>query len=146
VKTHFPRKEDYRARKWFLVDADGQTLGRLSTKVANLLHGKDNPEFTPHLDTGAHVVVINAGKVHLTGKKLDQKLYYRHTGYPGGLKQTTAGALREKYPERLIQHAVRGMLPKNKLGRAILKKLKVYRGGEHPHVAQNPQQIDLHKH
>ena len=91
------------------------------------------------------MVVINAGKVHLTGKKLDQKFYYRHSGYPGGLKQTTAGELRQKHPDRLIQHAVRGMLPKSKLGRSILKKLKVYRGGEHPHVAQNPQPIDLKK-
>ena len=145
MKTYFPKKEKYTARKWFLIDAEGQTLGRLATKVAVLLHGKDNPEYAPYVDTGAHVVVINAGKVHLTGKKLDQKFYYRHSGYPGGLKQTTAGELRQKHPDRLIQHAVRGMLPKSKLGRSILKKLKVYRGGGHPHVAQNPQPIDLKK-
>ena len=144
MKTYFPKKEEIE-RKWYLIDAEDQPLGRLSTRVADLLRGKDRPDFTPSLDTGVHVVVINACKVRLTGRKLEQKIYYRHSGYPGGLKETTAGELMVKFPERIIQHAVRGMLPKNRLGRAILKKLRVYRDGEHPHAAQNPQPLTINK-
>ena len=144
MKTYFPKKEEIE-RKWYLIDAEDQPLGRLSTRVADLLRGKDRPDFTPHMDTGVHVVVVNACKVRLTGRKLEQKVYYRHSGYPGGLKQTTAGELMAKFPERIIQHAVRGMLPKNRLGRAILKKLRVYRDGEHPHASQNPQPLTINK-
>lgn len=130
-------------RKWFLVDADSKVLGRLATRVATILRGKHKPLFTPHTDTGDFVIVINAEKVHLTGKKLDQKVYYRHSGYPGGLKKASASELMEKSPETIIQHAVRGMLPKNKLGREQLKKLKVYAGREHPHASQMPQELKI---
>lgn len=142
MSTYFPRKEDIR-KKWFLVDAEGQVLGRMSTQIADLLHGKNNAEYSSHVDTGAHVVVINASKVILTGKKLEQKLYFRHSGWPGGFKQISAVELKRKFPERLIMHAVWGMLPKNKLGRALLKKLKVYPGEEHPHEAQQPEPVHL---
>ena len=126
-------------RKWHLVDADGKTLGRLATRVAILLRGKHKPIFTPHVDTGDFVVVVNAEKVNLTGKKWQEKFYIYHTGYPGGLKSTSAEKMKEKKPERLITMAVQGMLPKNKLGRKMIKKLKVYAGQEHPHQAQQPE-------
>ncbi len=138
MKTFMARKQDVK-RKWHLVDAQGKVLGRLATDVANALRGKDQPTFTPHVDTGDFVVVVNAKKVKLTGKKLDNKMYYRHTRYPGGLKSTPAKDLLQKKPEEVIKHAVRGMLPKNRLGRQIIKKLKVYPGPKHPHQAQNPQ-------
>ncbi len=130
-------------RKWYLVDASGKTLGRLASKIATVLMGKHKATYTPHVDTGDHVVVINADKVVLTGKKWDQKKYYRHSGYPGGLKVLTASQMREKHPERLIYLAVKRMLPKNKLGRKMLRKLKVYAGPEHPHEAQKPEPLDL---
>ena len=130
-------------RRWFLVDADSTVLGRLATKVATILTGKHKPLFTPHVDTGDFVVVINAAKVHLTGEKLDNKRYYRHSGYPGGLKSATARELMDKRPETIIEHAVRGMMPKNKLGREQLKKLKVYAGEEHPHASQMPQELKI---
>lgn len=130
-------------RSWHLVDARGKVLGRLATEVAMVLRGKRKPQFTPHVDTGDFVIVVNAEKVLLTGKKLKQKMYYRASGYPGGLKATAAGALLKSHPERLIQHAVRGMLPKTKLGDAVYRKLKVYAGGKHPHEAQKPVPLEI---
>jgi large subunit ribosomal protein L13 len=142
MKTHTVTPDQI-TRRWLLVDADGQTLGRLASRVAQILRGKHKPIYTPHLDTGDHVVVVNAEKVRLTGRKLDQKRYYRHSGYPGGLKETPVRKMLESHPERVIEYAVWGMLPKGKLGRQMFKKLKVYAGGEHPHAAQVPQPIDL---
>lgn len=130
-------------RQWMLIDAEGQKLGRVSTQIAKILRGKHKPNFTPHADCGDYVVVVNAEKVDLTGNKLEDKKYIRHTGYPGGQRETSAELLLQKHPERLIESAVRGMLPKNKLGRAIFKNMKVYVGSEHPHDAQNPTKIDL---
>lgn len=130
-------------RKWYLVDASGKTLGRLATRIASYLRGKHKPQFTPHVDTGDFIVVINAEKVRLTGKKLDQKVYYHHTGYPGGIKAETARKKLQNSPEKVIKSAVWGMLPKNRLGRQLIKKLKIYRGAEHPHQAQKPESIDL---
>ena len=131
----FSAKKKEIERTWFLVDAEDKVLGRLASKIAAVLRGKHKPVYTPHVDTGDFVVVVNADKIHLTGTKLDNKMYYRHSGYPGGIKVTTAGELLEKKPEAIIQHAVKGMLPKNKLGRQQLKKLKVYAGTDHPHRA-----------
>ena len=128
-------------RKWFVVDADGQVLGRLATRVATILRGKHKSTFTPHLDVGDHVVVVNAEKVHLTGRKLKDKRYRWHTGYIGGLRDVSAEQMLRSHPERVIEWAVQGMLPKNRLGRAMAKKLKVYRGSEHPHEAQQPQAL-----
>ncbi|HDL90023.1 MAG TPA: 50S ribosomal protein L13 [Thermodesulforhabdus norvegica] len=130
-------------RKWILVDAEGQVLGRLASKIAVRLRGKHLPYFTPHVDVGDFVVVVNADKVRLTGRKWEQKKYYRHSGYIGGLKVTTARQMLEKHPERLIYFAVKGMLPKNRLGRKLLKKLKIYAGPDHPHEAQQPVKVDL---
>ncbi len=130
-------------QKWYVVDANGVVLGRLATQVAHRLRGKHNPLFTPHTDTGDWVIVINAEKIVLTGRKLDQKMYYRHSGYIGGLKQMTAKELLEKKPEELVRSAVKGMLPKNKLGRRLFKKLKVYTGNAHPHEAQQPEVIQI---
>ena len=128
-------------RKWYLVDAEGQVLGRLATRVATILRGKHKPHFVPHLDVGDHVVVVNAEKVHLTGRKLTTKTYRWHTGYIGGLRQVTAERMLQTHPERVIEWAVQGMLPKGRLGRAMVKKLKVYRGPEHPHVSQKPEPL-----
>ena len=130
-------------RRWYVVDARGKVLGRLASEVAMVLRGKRKPQFTPHVDTGDFVIVVNAEKVRLTGKKLQQKIYYRASGYPGGLKATAAGALLKSRPERVIQHAVRGMLPKNKLGDALCRKLKVYAGDNHPHRAQKPFPLEV---
>lgn len=130
-------------RNWYLVDARGKVLGRLASEVATVLRGKRKPQFTPHVDTGDFVIVVNAEKVRLTGKKLKQKVYYRASGYPGGLKATTADAMLKKHPERVIQHAVRGMLPKSKLGDVLYRKLKVYAGGNHPHQAQKPVPLEM---
>jgi large subunit ribosomal protein L13 len=130
-------------RKWYIVDAKGCVLGRLASFVAVRLRGKHKPVYTPHVDTGDHIVVINAEKIALTGKKWDEKLYHRHSGYMGGLKSMTAKQLLQKRPEDLVTRAVRGMLPKNRLGRDMLKKLKVYAGSEHPHVAQKPETLQL---
>jgi large subunit ribosomal protein L13 len=130
-------------RKWYVIDAKGKVLGRLAVEAAKLLRGKNKPSYTPHLDTGDHVIVINADKVALTGKKLIQKTYFRHSGYPGGTTFTKAGDLLKKKPERMIELAIRGMLPKNSLGRQMASKLKVYRGGEHPHAAQKPEILEL---
>ena len=125
-------------RNWFLVDAKGQTLGRLASEIANVLRGKNKPSFTPHLDTGDFVIVVNAEKIEVSGKKASQKLYRRHSGRPGGMKIEKFETLRERIPERIIEQAVKGMLPHNSLGRQQFKKLKVYKGSEHPHDAQNP--------
>ena len=138
MRTYVP-KQDEITREWVVMDASDQVLGRFATEVARFLRGKHKPEFTPHLDTGDFVVVINADKVRLTGAKMDDKVYYRHSGRPGNLKSETARERIEKYPERVIQAAVWGMLPKNRLGRKLLKKLKVYPGPEHPHQAQQPK-------
>ena len=142
MKTYVP-KLDQISRQWWLVDATGLTLGRLATEVATRLHGKHKPTFTPFLDTGDHVIVVNAEKVVLTGRKLETKMYRRYSGYPGGLKEVTAGKMQQKYPERLIEFAVKGMLPKGPLGRKMFRKLKVYAGGEHPHRAQSPQPLEI---
>jgi large subunit ribosomal protein L13 len=138
MATYMAKKGEIQ-RKWHLIDANGKTLGRLASRVATLLRGKHKPTFTPHVDTGDFVVVVNAGKVALTGKKWKEKLYIHHSGYPGGLKSISAEKLKEKKPRRLITMAVQGMLPKNKLGRKLLKKLKVYDGEAHPHQAQQPE-------
>jgi large subunit ribosomal protein L13 len=128
---------------WFVVDASGQVLGRLATRIARIIMGKHRPNYVPYLDMGDFVVVTNAEKVRMTGTKLDAKMYRRHTGYPGGLRSTAARDLQEKYPERLIEEAVRGMLPKSKLGRKQIRKLKVYRGSSHPHEAQQPRPLKI---
>jgi len=130
-------------RSWYVVDAEGQILGRLASRIAGVLTGKNKPSYTPFLDTGDHVVVINAEKVVLTGSKELKKIYFRHTGYPGGIRQARVEELRAKRPEQLIESAVRGMLPKNRLGRLQFKKLKVYQGGKHPHEAQKPSLLEL---
>ena len=128
-------------RSWYVVDADGETLGRLATRIADTLRGKRKPQYTPHIDTGDFVVVVNCEKIHVTGNKLEQKMYYKHSGYPGGLRERTLAAQLARGPEEVIFHAVRGMMPKNRLGRAQLKKLKVYAGSEHPHTAQGPNPL-----
>ena len=141
TKSARPREVE---RRWVLVDAEGQVLGRLATRVASLLRGKHRPDFTPHVDTGDFVVIVNAEKVRLTGRKLDQKIYYRHTGYTGHLKQITAGKLLAgPHADRVVRRAVRGMLPKNALGRQMYRKLKVYAGPDHPHAAQKPEEFSL---
>jgi len=142
MKTFMQRKEDVQ-REWYLVDATGKTLGRLASEIAKILMGKHKPTYTPHVDGGDFVVVVNAEKIHATGKKLDKKIYYRHTGYPGGLKETTLREMLQKKPEEVIRLAVRGMLPKNKLRDRRMKRLKVYAGPEHPHKAQNPKPLEL---
>jgi len=142
MKTFMQRKEDVQ-REWYLVDATGKTLGRLASEIAKILMGKHKPTYTPHVDGGDFVVVVNAEKIHATGKKLDKKIYYRHTGYPGGLKETTLREMLQKKPEEVIKLAVRGMLPKNKLRDRRMKRLKVYAGPEHPHKAQNPKPLEL---
>ncbi|HZS47433.1 MAG TPA: 50S ribosomal protein L13 [Blastocatellia bacterium] len=140
MSTYFPSGVNLESsRRWFVVDADGQTVGRLASRVAKILMGKNKPMYTTFLDTGDHVVVINAEKVVFKGNKLDDKLYRYHTGYPGGLKETKARDMLEKHPERILEEAIKGMLPKTKLGRAMFKKLKVYTGAQHPHSAQKPQ-------
>lgn len=143
MKTTFMANAATIERKWYVVDAEGKTLGRLAAEVAKILRGKHKPTYTPHVDTGDHVIVVNADKVVLTGKKLVQKTYFRHSGYPGGTTFTPAGKLLADRPERLIEIAVKGMLPKNRLGRAMYRKLKVYRGAAHPHEAQQPEVLEL---
>jgi large subunit ribosomal protein L13 len=137
-KTYVTKQEDVE-REWYVVDASGQTLGRLASQVAHVLRGKHKRVYSPSVDAGDYVIVVNAEKVHVTGRKLDQKMYYRYSGYPGGLKATTLRNLLQKHPTRVIEHAVRGMLPKNRLGRRMFKKLKVYAGPDHPHAAQQPK-------
>ena len=142
MRTYFPKAGDIKQR-WFVIDAEGQVLGRLSTEIARIITGKAKPTWTPFLDTGDHVIVINAEKVVLTGGKEAKKLYRSHSGYPGGLRSTAARFVRAEKPESMIEDAVWGMLPKNKLGKAMAKKLKVYADAEHPHSAQRPQPLDL---
>jgi large subunit ribosomal protein L13 len=142
MKT-FVAKEHEVEKKWHLVDADGKVLGRLAGEIAELLRGKNKPIFTPHMDAGDYVIVVNADKVVLTGDKLDKKIYYHHSGYVGGLKQTTAKDMLRKRPENLLMLAVKGMLPKTSLGRRQLKKLKIYAGPDHPHQAQNPEKLEI---
>lgn len=142
MKTYVPKQAEI-TRRWWIVDAEGMTLGRLATEVATRLRGKHKPAFTPFLDTGDHVIVVNAGKVVLSGRKWDQKLYRRYSGYPGGLKETTAAKLMQRHPGRLVEYAVRGMLPKGPLGRQMARKLKVYAGSSHPHQAQQPQPLEI---
>ena len=142
MKTQSVNKESV-LHDWYLVDADGKTLGRLSTQIANRLRGKHKPEFTPHVDTGDYIVVINADKIHVTGKKETDKFYYHHTGFPGGIKSVALGKMREKSPEKILENAVKGMMPRNRLGRAMLSKLKVYAGNAHPHSAQQPTILEL---
>lgn len=142
MKT-FSAKEHAITRKWYLVDATDKTLGRISTQIAKYLRGKHKPEYTPHVDTGDFIVVINAEKIAVTGNKLTDKVYYHHTGFPGGIKSSTLEQLLAKHPTRVIEKAVKGMLPKNSLGRKMYGKLKVYAGVEHPHTAQQPEPIEL---
>ncbi|HUP66421.1 MAG TPA: 50S ribosomal protein L13 [Thermoanaerobaculia bacterium] len=142
MRTYFPKEGDITAR-WWIVDAEGLVLGRLSSAVAKIISGKSKPTYTPFLDTGDHVIVINAEKVVLTGAKEGNKMYRHHSGYPGGLKESAAKFVRAEKPEHMIEQAVWGMLPKNRIGRKMLKKLKVYRGGQHPHQAQQPEKMDI---
>lgn len=142
MKT-FSAKPAQVKRDWYVIDANGKTLGRMATEIARRLRGKHKPEFTPHVDTGDYIVVVNAEKVHVTGKKTTDKMYYHHTGYPGGIKSVSFEKLLEKAPERIIQIAVKGMLPKNSLGREMFKKLKVYAGPEHAHAAQQPKPLEI---
>jgi large subunit ribosomal protein L13 len=140
MRTHSVKASEVR-KDWYVVDAEGEVLGRLATRVATVLRGKHKPIFTPHLDTGDHVIVVNASKVRLTGRKPEEKRYFSHSMYPGGLRWRSIGEVQSSHPERVVQKAVRGMLPKNKLGRALIKKLKVYEGAEHPHQAQTPKPL-----
>ena len=142
MKTVFANNETVK-RDWVIVDATDKTLGRLATRIATVLRGKHKPEFTPHIDTGDYIVVLNADKLRVTGRKAESKVYYRHSGYPGGIKETTFGKLHASKPERVLQKAVKGMLPKGPLGYAMLRKLKVYAGGTHPHSAQQPKNLEI---
>jgi large subunit ribosomal protein L13 len=141
-KTYTTKPADI-TRKWYIVDAQGKTLGRLATRVATILKGKHKPEYSPHMDVGDFVVIINADKIHVTGRKMDQKIYYRHSGYPGGLSEITLRNQLVRYPTRAVELAVRGMLPKNRLGRKMLRKLKIYASPEHPHAAQKPEMLEF---
>jgi large subunit ribosomal protein L13 len=142
MKTLSAKPESVK-RDWYIVDASGKTLGRLASEIANRLRGKHKPEYTPHVDTGDYIVVVNAEKIAVTGKKAENKMYYHHTGFPGGIKEANFNTLQQSKPARVIELAVKGMMPRNPLGRAMLSKLKVYAGSEHPHVAQQPQQLDI---
>lgn len=145
MKTWVPKGQDQTDvnRKWYVVDAEGVNLGRLCTRVANILTGKNKPTYTPHADMGDHVVVVNAAKIQMSGKKLSDKMYHRHSGWPGGVKELTAGEKLKKTPDAFIRDAVKGMLPKNRLGRQMLKKLRVYEGAEHEHEAQKPESVNV---
>lgn len=142
MKTYTAKPSDIE-RTWYVVDAEGQNLGRLASEIAKILQGKHKPAYTPHMDTGDYVIVINAEKFQVTGRKMDQKFYYRHSGYPGGLRSVSLREQLQKHPTRVIRAAVRGMLPKNRLGRAMVKKLKVYAGDSHPHQAQQPKKLEF---
>lgn len=143
MRTTYMANENTVDRKWFVVDAEGERLGRLASEVATILRGKHKPTYTPHVDTGDHIIVINAEKIELTGSKLEKKMYYRHSGFPGGLKERNAGEMRKHYSERMIELAVKGMLPKGSLGRQMAKKLHVYEGSEHNHQGQKPEVYEL---
>ncbi len=140
MKTYMPNPTEVE-RKWYVVDAEGQTLGRLTSQIASVLRGKNKPIYTPHADCGDYVIVVNAEKVKVTGKKMDQKIYYHHSEYVGGMKETNLKTMLEKHPERVVEHAVKGMLPKGPLGRSMYKKLFVYAGPDHKHEAQQPEQL-----
>ncbi|MEI3508998.1 MAG: 50S ribosomal protein L13 [Bacilli bacterium] len=142
MKTYMQRKEDV-VREWYVIDAEGETLGRLATKVASVLRGKHKPTYTPHIDGGDYVIVINAGKINLTGNKLNDKIYYDHSRFTGGLRERTARQMKENYPVEMIERAVKGMLPKGRLGRQMYKKLFVYAEGDHPHSAQQPKALKM---
>lgn len=142
MKTISAREQDIQ-RNWYVVDAQGQTLGRLASQIATVLRGKHKPIYTPHVDCGDYVIVVNAEKIHVTGQKMTAKMYYRHSGYPGGLKQVSLRDQLQKFPIRVLEAAVRGMLPKNRLGRRMFKKLKIYAGPNHPHSAQKPQSLEF---
>ena len=142
MKTVSIRPQDV-SHAWYVVDAENKTLGRLATEIAHRLRGKHKPEYTPHVDTGDYIVVVNAEKVRVTGNKFSDKKYYRHSGFPGGIKEISFKDLQQRFPERIIEKAVKGMLPRNPLGRSMFKKLKVYSGAEHPHSAQQPQTLEL---
>jgi len=137
------QKKEEVVREWFVIDAEDVVLGRLASKAANILRGKHKPTYTPHVDCGDHVIILNASKIKLTGNKLDNKIYYNHSGYTGGLRERTARVMVEKYPIEMIERAIKGMLPKNRLGRQMYKKLFVYEGAEHPHAAQQPKQMEM---
>lgn len=141
MRTISAREQDVQ-RDWYVIDAQGQTLGRLASRVATLLRGKHKPIYTPHVDCGDYVIIVNAEKIHVTGQKMTQKKYYRHSGYPGGLKEVALRDQLQKFPDRVIEKAVQGMLPKNRLGRRMFKKLKIYAGPNHPHQAQQPKSLD----
>ena len=143
MRTTYMAKASEIDRKWFVVDAEGKTLGRLSSEVAAILRGKHKPTYTPHVDTGDHVIIINAEKIELTGKKLTDKIYYRHTGHVGGIKSRTALEMRTNYPEKMLELSIKGMLPKGSLGNQMYRKLHVYAGSEHPHAAQQPETYEL---
>lgn len=143
-RTYVTKEEDIQ-RDWYQVDAAGQTLGRLASQVARILRGKHKPIYSPSVDAGDYVIVVNAEKIHVTGRKLDEKIYYRHSGYPGNLKAIPLGELLDKNPTRVIERAVRGMLPRNRLGRKMIRKLKVYAGPDHPHQAQQPEPLELNE-
>ena len=140
--TYMQKKEDVK-RNWVVIDAEGQTLGRLATQAAHVLRGKHKPTYTPHIDGGDYVIIVNADKVNLTGNKLDNKIYYNHSGYTGGLRERTARVMKEKYPVEMVERAIKGMLPKGRLGRQMYKKLFVYAGSEHPHAAQKPVEMKV---
>ena len=142
MKTFFAKNETVK-RDWYVVDATGKTLGRLSAEIARRLRGKHKPEYTPHVDTGDYIVVVNAGKLRVTGAKPTGKVYYRHSSYPGGVYETTFAKMQQRFPGRVLQRAVKGMLPKGPLGYAMIKKLKIYAGGEHPHSAQQPKSLNV---
>lgn len=142
MRTASTRREDAQ-HDWYVVDAEGRTLGRLASEIAKRLRGKHKPEYTPHVDTGDYIVVVNADKVKVTGRKETDKVYYRHSGYPGGIKATPLDKMRESHPDRILGNAVKGMLPRNPLGRAMLRKLKIYAGPTHPHAAQQPKSLEL---
>lgn len=143
MRTTFMANAQNVERKWYVIDAEGQTLGRLASEVASMLRGKHKPTYTPHVDTGDNIIIINAKKIHLTGKKLTDKKYYRHTGHPGGLKERTAGEMLETRARQMLEITIKGMLPHNSLGRQMAKKLHVYEGSEHPHTAQQPEAYEL---
>lgn len=142
MKTYTLKPEEI-TREWYVIDAEGKILGRLASEIAKILKGKHKPTYTPHIDSGDYVIVINADKVRVTGRKLEQKIYYRHSGYPGGLKSICLAEQLERHPTRVLKAAVRGMLPKNRLGRAMIKKLKIYAGDSHPHQAQQPKVLEI---
>lgn len=143
MKNTYMQKKETVERNWYVIDATDLTLGRLATKVATVLRGKHKPTYTPHIDCGDFVIVVNADKVNLTGKKLDQKIYYNHSGYTGGLRERTARVMKEQYPVEMVERAIKGMLPHNRLGRQMYRKLFVYAGSEHPHTAQQPKEMKL---